>query len=239
MKRIGLLGGISHESTIEYYRRILAKYYQRFGDMYYPEVVVYSLDFQKYTDFEDRGDLDGLTEYILQGIDGLKAAGADFALMTANSPHAVFERVAAQTSVPMISIVEVTAQAAKAAGMTRLLLLGIKFTMQGSFYPDVFAHYDIDIITPTDGDQDAINQIIFDELCLGKFTEHSHQKLIDFIDGYYWGDGIEGVILGCTELPLILKAGDYAIPFFDTVELHTEAALREALKENMKMEATA
>ena len=197
--------------------------------MYYPEIVIYSLDFQKYTDFEDRGDLDGLAAYILQGIAGLKAAGADFALMAANSPHAVYDQVAAAADLPIISIVEVTAQAAKAAGVERLLLLGIKFTMQGTFYPTAFGAHDLDLVIPSEEDQNEINRIIFDELCLGEVNEWSRQQLLDVIEGYYWGEGIDGVVLGCTELPLILKPEGHRIPFFDTVDLHTEAALSFAL----------
>lgn len=229
MKRIGILGGISHESTIEYYARILRKYFERAGNTYYPEVVIYSLDLQKYTDFEDSGDLDGLVGYILQGVQALKAAGVDFALMSANSPHAVYDRVAPLAGLPMISIVECTAKAAHAAGVKKVLLLGIKFTMQGNFYPQRFAELGIEVITPSENEQDEINQVIFAELCHGNFAEPIRQRFLAIIDRYREAAQIEGVILGCTELPLLLKSGDRDIPFFDTVELHTEAALSTAM----------
>jgi aspartate racemase len=192
MKRIGILGGISHESTAVYYQRLHAEYFARRQDYYYPEVIVYSLNFQRFTDYEDRGEMGPYVEYILQGLDALQRAGADFALMAANSPHAVFPQVAAQTTLPLLSIVEVTAQAAQARGLRRLLLLGIRFTMQATFYADVCARYGIDVITPDTDEQNIINRIIFEELVVGNFRAESRQLLLRIIEQY----AVDGVILG-------------------------------------------
>jgi aspartate racemase len=225
MKRIGILGGISHESTAVYYQRLHAEYFARRQDYYYPEVIVYSLNFQRFTDYEDRGEMGPYVEYILQGLDALQRAGADFALMAANSPHAVFPQVAAQTTLQLLSIVEVTAQAAQARGLRRLLLLGIRFTMQATFYADVCARYGIDVITPDTDEQNIINRIIFEELVVGNFRAESRQLLLRIIEQY----AVDGVILGCTELPLLLRASDTTTPLLDTLTLHVKAAVDYAL----------
>ena len=225
MKRIGILGGISHESTAVYYQRLHAEYFARRQDYYYPEVIVYSLNFQKFTDYEDRGEMEPYVEYILQGLVALQRAGADFALMAANSPHAVFPQVAAQTTLPLLSIVEVTAKAAQARNLRRLLLLGIRFTMQATFYADVCARYGIDVITPDADEQNIINRIIFEELVVGNFRAESRQLLLRIIEQY----AVDGVILGCTELPLLLRASDTTTPLLDTLTLHVKAAVDYAL----------
>lgn len=225
MKRIGILGGISHESTAVYYQRIHAEYFARRRDYYYPEVIVYSLNFQRFTDYEDRGELAAYMAYIGEGIQALQRAGADFALMAANSPHAVFAQVAERTTLPLLSIVEVTAQAAHDRGLQRLLLLGIRFTMQARFYADACARYGIEVITPALGEQDRINRIIFDELVIGDCRAESRQALLAIIDRY----PVNGVILGCTELPLLLRPEDTATPLLDTLTLHVQAAVDQAL----------
>ncbi len=224
-KRIGILGGMSHESTIKYYELILGKYFETHKDYYYPEIVIFSVDFQKLSDFENKGDMDGYVSYLQGGIKSLENAGAEFIIMAANSPHAVFEEVRGKASVPMISIAEVTAKKAESEGMKKLLLLGIKFTMQSSFYQNVCKKYGIEITVPNEKEQDEINRIIFDELVIGKFNEESKKKLLGIIDNYE----IDGVILGCTELPLILEQKDSDKKLLNTVELHAEAALEYSL----------
>ena len=223
-KRIGILGGISHESTIKYYETILKKYYEKYKNYYYPEVVIFSLDFQKFTDYEN-GDREKYIEYIGEGLTGLENAGADFVIMAANSPHSVFEDVERRSKVPILSIVEVTAEKAAKAGMKAVLLLGIKFTMESSFYRDVCSNYGIDVIVPKDEDMDEINRIIFDELVIGEIKKESKKKLLTIIDGYE----VDGIILGCTELPLILTQEDTRIPLLDTLKIHAEAALDYSL----------
>ena len=228
-KRIGILGGISHESTIVYYDLLLRKYFARSKNYHYPEVVIFSLNFQKFTDYEDQGDLVNYIRYILEGVRALEAAGVDFILMAANSPHAVFDSVALQAKVPMLSIVAATAQAALQAGVHKLLLLGIKFTMQADFYPRAFAELGLTVMTPSEVEQDEINRIIFNELVIGHFTTQSKARLLALIEQYAQTARIDGVILGCTELPLLLKQEDCRIKLFDTLDLHVTAALDFAL----------
>jgi len=225
-KRIGILGGISHESTIKYYEYILAKYYAIRRDYHYPEVVIFSLDLAKLTEYEDEGNMDGYVDYITAGIKSLENAGAEFMVMAANSPHSVFDIVQRNTAVPMISIVEVTAKEAKRLGMRKLLLTGIKYTMQSPFYKDVFTKHGMDVITPDEEEQEEINRIIFDELVIGIFREETRKRLLEIISSY----DEDGVILGCTELPLILNREDTDIRLLNTLEIHARAALDYALK---------
>ncbi len=224
-KRIGILGGMSHESTIKYYDFIHKKYYEKHKDYNYPEIVIFSLNFQKVIDLEHNDDTEAYINYLLEGIQHLVRAGADFIIMSANSPHAVFQELEKQSNVPMISIAEVTIKKAKKEAMKRLLLTGIKFTMKSCFYKDVGKKYGIEIITPSGKEQDTIDRIIFDELCLGIFKESSKKRILDIVESY----PVDGVILGCTELPLLVEQGDTEMPLLNTSEIHAEAALDFAL----------
>jgi len=224
-KRIGILGGMSHESTVKYYDFFHKKYYEKYQNYDYPEIAVYSLNFQKVIDYEHNGDKQGYINYLLQGIQGLTNAGADFVIMAANSPHAVFHELEEQSKVPMISIAEETIKKAKKERMKRLLLTGIKYTMQSPFYKEVGKKYGIEIVTPSGKEQDRINGIIFDELCLGVFNESSKKRILSIIESY----PLDGVVLGCTELPLLVEQKDTNIPLLNTSEIHVEAALAYAL----------
>lgn len=228
-RRIGILGGISHESTIVYYQRLITGYYARYHDAYYPEIVIVSLDFQRFTDMEDRGETAAYVDYIGEGLARLEAAGAEVALMAANSPHAVYRTVAARTRLPLLSIVEVTAQAAAEAGAKRLLLLGIKFTMQAGFYAEECARHGIEVVTPAEPDQDVLNDLIFNELALGRFGEAQRAKLLGIIARAAEHEHFDGVILGCTELPMLLRQEHTLIPLYDTLALHVQAMLNLAL----------
>ena len=220
-KRIGILGGISHESTIRYYTYILKKYYARKRDYHYPEAVIFSLDLRKLIGYEERDDLDGYVRYLSEGAKALEKAGADFIVIAANSPHSVFDIVRKRVSIPMISIVDVTARKAQALGLKKLLLTGIKSTMRAPFYPDVFKKYGIEVVTPEDGQQDEINDFVFKELVLGIQKDSTRKRLLDIISGYE----VDGVILGCTELSLMLNQEDIPLKLLNTLELHAQAAL--------------
>ena len=224
-KKIGILGGISHESTIKYYELILKKYYELKGDYYYPEIIIYSLDFQKFTDFEDNGDKESYIKYIMEGIYSLENSGADFIIMSANSPHSVYDEVKNLTKLPMISIVEAVGEKAKEKGLKKILLLGIKYTMENGFYENYLNQFGIDVIVPSEDERVLINDIIFDELTIGIFRDNSKEKLINIIKKY----DVEGVILGCTELPLIISEADLEIEVLNTVELHVDKILRYSL----------
>ena len=223
-KRIGVLGGISHESTARFYSLIHEKYYSRMGDYHYPEVMVYSLNFQRFTDYENT-DRAAYIDYIMQGVRGLEAAGAEFIVMAANSPHAVYGEVSRLAWAPVLSIAEATLMKAHSLNLRRLLLLGIKFTMQSTFYQEAAHRHDVQIVTPMEKDQDEVDRIVFEELVLGVHSEKSRAWLRGIIEAY----PVDGVILGCTELPLLLRHGDSHLPLLDTLDIHVEAALDYAL----------
>jgi len=221
MNRIGILGGMSYESTLKYYDLILQKYYDRYNDYNYPEIVIFSLNFQKVIDFELGDDKVKYIEYLMTGIKSLEKSGVSFIIIAANSPHAIYEELEKSSEVPILSIVKATISKAKQENMKKLLLLGIKFTMQSTFYQEHSKKFGIEVITPTDEEQGEINSIIFDELVIGFFKQESKQRLLQIINEYK----VDGVILGCTELPLILNQNDTDIKLLDTVELHTEETL--------------
>jgi aspartate racemase len=207
---------------------ILQKYFDRYQDYNYPEILIYSLNFQKVIDYE-LGEEEGIyVEYLMTGINSLQKGEIDFIIMAANSPHAVYDKLIQKSKVPILSIVEATAKKAQQENLRKVLLLGIKYTMQAPFYKDCFAKLGIEVISPSDSEQDIVNRIIFDELVIGKFTKKSKQMLLQIINNY----NVDGVILGCTELPLILQQNDSDLILLDTVEIHVEAALQYCLDQS-------
>jgi len=226
MKKIGILGGMSYESTIKYYDLILQKYYNNYNDYNYPEILIYSLNFQKVIDYELGNDKPKYIDYLMSGINSLQNGGADFIIIAANSPHAVYDDLIQKANLPILSIVEATAEKAKEMRLNKLLLIGIKFTMQSSFYQRIFENSNMQVITPVDVEQDLIDKIIFDELVIGKFKDESKQKLLNIIHNYK----VDGVILGCTELPLILHKNDTNTKLLDTIEIHVEATLKYTMR---------
>ena len=219
VRRIGILGGMSYESTIKYYDLILQKYYEKFNDYNYPEVIIFSLNFQKVIDYELGNDKTVYIEYLMSGIKSLENAGVEFLVMAANSPHAVYPELKELARVPILSIVKATMQHAVREKMKTLLLLGIKFTMQSTFYQDYSNRLGIKVITPSIQEQDDIDKIIFSELVIGLNKQESRETLLSIIKSY----DVDGVILGCTELPLILNQKDTKIKLLDSVGLHVEA----------------
>ena len=157
MKTLGIIGGLGPESTIDYYQRVIALYRERTGDRQYPEFVIVSVDLRKGLDFMDANDLSGMADYLLEGIGKLARAGADFGIISANTPHIVFDEVARKSPIPLISIVEATRAAAKMQNLKRLALVGTRYTMQANFYPNVFAREGIELLAPDSHDQDYIH----------------------------------------------------------------------------------
>jgi len=221
VNRIGILGGMSYESTIKYYDLILEKYYENFNDYNYPEILIFSLNFQKLIDYELGGNRAKYVEYLMSGIKSLENGGATFIVMAANSPHAVYNDLENLSKVPILSIVKATAEKARKENMRKLLLLGIKFTMQNTFYQNYCKELGIEVITPSNEQQNMIDKIIFDELVIGFYKHESKEKLLQIIKRYK----VDGVILGCTELPLILTQNDTRIKLFDTLRIHVDATL--------------
>src|SRR5213594_3118324 len=230
MKTLGIIGGLGPESTVDYYQRIIALYRERTGDGGYPEFIIASVNLRKGLDFMAANDLAGMAAYLLEGIGKLARAGADFGLISANTPHIVFEEVASKSPIPLISIVEATCAAAKARKLKRLALLGTRFTMQGTFYSKVFTREGIELVVPDAKDQEYIHDKYLNELVPGKFLPETRAELLAIVDCMKAKSDIDGVILAGTELPLILRDADHkGIPLLDTTKIHCQAAVAEML----------
>ncbi|TWH56731.1 aspartate racemase [Desulfitobacterium sp. LBE] len=229
-KKIGILGGISHTSTIKYYQTLMNLYYERFGNYYYPEIIMHSLDFQYFTDLENELRLQEYEDYIVYSMHCLEKAGADFIIMAANSPHSVLAEVRKRIGTPILSIVDAVGRAAQKKNVQRLLLTGIKYTMQSDFYRNGMRNYGIEIITPNDEEQNLIDQIIFKELVLNTILDKSREDFLAIINRY----PVDGVILGCTELPLLLSDKDAKILLLNSLHLHCEMALNYTLGDSTK-----
>jgi aspartate racemase len=230
MKILGIIGGLGPESTIDYYGRIIALYRQRTGGGSYPQFIINSIDLKKGLDFMDANNLTGMANYLVEEIGKLARAGATFGLISANTPHIVFDEVASRSPIPLISIVEATCAAAKALKLKRLALFGTRYTMQATFYPKVFSREGIELLVPDPEDQHYIHDKYLNELVSGKFLPETRAGLLAIVDRIKAKSDIEGVILAGTELPLILRDAEYnGIVFLDTTRIHCEAAVAEML----------
>ena len=216
------------ESTIEYYRTIIALYHERKPNGSYPQLIINSVDLKKGMDFMAANDLPGAAKHLLEEIGKLARAGADFGLIAANTPHIVFDDLRPQSPIPLISIVEVTCAAAKDRGLKKLGLFGTRFTMQGNFYPKVFSREGIELIVPDPDDQEYIHEKYLNELVPGNFLPETRAGLLAIVDRLKNKIDIDGVILAGTELPLILRAETHkGVPFLNTMKIHAEAAVTE------------
>ncbi len=228
MKRIGILGGVSAESTLSYYQTITREYTRRFGHPGYPEILIYSVSFQEYADLQHAGRWEELATRMGQVFRALARAGADFGLIAANTLHIVFDRVQELSPIPLLSIVDATARAIEEAGLSAVGLLGTRFTMEGDFFRDGLARHGIEALTPGPEEREEIHRIIYQELVRGEVRESSRRRALGVIEGLA-RRGAQGVILGCTELPLLIRSQDTELPLFDTARIHALAALEEAL----------
>ena len=226
MDRIGIIGGIGPETTVEYYRRILDLYRRRKPDGSAPLIIINSLDMKKPVGMLERNQLKELATFLSDEVETLARAGATFALIAANTPHLVFDAVAWQSRIPLISIVEATADAAKAAGLKRLGLLGTRFTMHASFYPDALAAREVEVILPNEQEQAYIHGKYMDELVPGIILPETRDHLMNIIKSLKDRAQIDGAILGGTELSLILRDETiFGVRILDTTQIHVEAAV--------------
>ena len=229
MRIAGLIGGIGPESTLEYYRLIVSAYGERKGDGSHPLLVINSIELNQVVDTITRNALDETVDYLVTEIERLARAGADFGALAANTPHIVFDEIQRRSPIPLISIVEATRDAA--AGMKRVALLGTRFTMQGRFYADVFARSGIELIVPPQSDHDWIHDKYMNELVNGKFFPETRERLLGVVDDLIDRHHVEAVILGGTELPLLLR--DHSrrgVPLLDTTKIHVDRIVDELLR---------
>jgi aspartate racemase len=226
MKTVGIIGGIGPESTIEYYRLILEGYRERQRDGSCPFIIINSIDLKKLLDLVAAKALAAVADYLAGEVQKLAAAGADFGLLASNTPHIVFAELRRRSEIPLLSIVEVTCAAAKNQGFKKLGLFGTRFTMTGGFYPEVFSREGIALAMPQPVEQDYIHQKYLGELVDGIIKPETRDGLLAIASRMKKNEGIEGVILGGTELPLILHPGSSTdIPLLDTARIHTQAVV--------------
>ena len=228
MKTIGLLGGMSWESTAEYYRLANQTVAARLGGLHSARCLMLSVDFADIEAMQAAGRWDEAADVLAAEATRLQAGGADFLVLCTNTMHKVAAQIEAAIDIPMLNLADTTARAVLAAGLTRVGLLGTRFTMEQSFYRDRLAGHGLDVVVPDIGDIAVVNRVIYDELCLGIVRDDSRAEYLEVIDRLI-GAGVEGVVLGCTEIELLVGPDDIAVPAFPTTHIHVEAAVDLAL----------
>lgn len=229
MKVIGLLGGMSWESTVSYYQIINQQIKQRLGGLHSAKIVLYSVDFAEIERCQISGDWDKSAEILANAAQKLALAGADFILICTNTMHKVAPQIATQINIPIIHIADATIEQLQKHQINKVALLGTKYTMIEDFYKQRIIDQGIDVLIPKQSDIEEINRIIFTELCLGKVEVSSRQTFQRIINELQQ-QGAEGVILGCTELGLLIKEQDIELPIFDTTIIHAQSAVELALQ---------
>jgi aspartate racemase len=230
MKTVGIIGGIGPESTIEYYRLLIATYREQKPDGSAPSIIINSIDLKKMLDMIAANELPQVTSYLLGEVQKLARAGAEVGLLASNTPHIVFDEISQESPIPLISIVQAACAAAKTLGLTRLGLFGTRFTMQGRFYPAVFQPQGITLAVPTEAEQAYIHDKYMNELLKNIFLPETRTRLLAIVDRLMDEEHIQGLVLGGTELPLILRdAAHRGIPFLDTTRIHVKALVAQLL----------
>ncbi|MGF6906395.1 aspartate/glutamate racemase family protein [Fusobacterium sp. PH5-44] len=231
MKTIGLLGGMSWESTVSYYEIINQTIKEKLGGLHSGKILLYSVDFQEIEECQSKGEWDKSTEILGTAAKNLENAGADFLVICTNTMHKIASDIMKYIDIPLIHIAEATATQLLKNNIKKVALLGTKYTMEENFYKNKIIEKGIEVFIPDTNDIHEINRIIFEELCLGVTSDLSTKKLLNIIEEMIKDYNIEGVILGCTELGLSLKDGDCKIPFYDTALIHSKAAALMSLED--------
>jgi aspartate racemase len=231
MKTIGLIGGMSWESSAEYYKIINETVKEKLGKLHSAKSLMYSVDFEEIEKLQHQGDWNKLTKIMIKAAQNLEKGGADFVLICTNTMHKMAKDVQANIKIPLLHMADLTGKQIQKQGLTKIGLLGTKFTMEEEFYKGrLINNFGMKIITPNKEERQIVHNIIYNELCLGKINESSKQKYIEIINNLI-KNGAEGIILGCTEIPLLVKQKDVTIPLFDTTTIHAKSAVEYALKE--------
>ncbi|MCK0770281.1 aspartate/glutamate racemase family protein [Chromohalobacter canadensis] len=238
MRTIGLLGGMSWESTESYYRALNEGVKQALGGLHSAKVAMVSVDFAEIEALQREGRWDAAGEALATAARQVEHAGADFLLIATNTMHKVAPQVEAAIDIPLLHIADATAERMAADGITRVGLLGTRFTMEQDFYKQrLSARYGIDVVVPDDTQRDQVHRVIFEELCLGRIEPASREAFLAVIDALH-ARGAQAVILGCTEIAMLIKATDTQVPLYDTTALHAEAAVQRALSGSLLSEDT-
>lgn len=233
MKVIGVIGGVSWVSSLEYYRLMNEMVRDEFGPLYSAKILMYSIEFGEFSKQErlaDKGNWRPLRKTMIDAAQRLKRGGADFIVIASNTMNSTGDLIQEKVKIPVLNIADATGKKVKASGIKTVALLGTAFTMENPFYRGRLAKIQgLKVVTPNKTERDYINKVIFNELCAGKFLKESKEQYIRIIDRLVKEEGAEGVILGCTEIPLLVKQQDVSVPVFDTTAIHVEAAVNRAL----------
>jgi len=231
MKVIGLIGGMSWNSTLVYYRIINELFSQRLGGLHSARLILYSLDFDQIDTAQREGRWDDAAHILIEAGSAVKRAGADFLVICTNTMHKVADVVAEKAGLPVLHIVDVAGNAISELGLQRVGLLGTRFVMEEPFYRErLRRRFDVEVLVPAEHDMTAIHRIIYDELCEGRIKASSRRACVKIMNGLI-RQGAEGIVLGCTELPLLIRSGDIDAPLIDTAQIHAQAAVNLALIE--------
>ena len=229
LKTIGLIGGMSWESTVTYYKIINETVKEKLGRLHSAKCILYSVDFQEIEECQANGNWEKSEEILGEAAYNLEKAGADFIVICTNTMHKVVNQIKEKISVPILHIAEMTAEKILEKGLKNIALLGTKYTMEQDFYKSKLIEKGINVIIPDKNDIETINEVIYDELCLGTINSDSKKKFLEIVDKLR-SKGAEGIILGCTEIGLLIKNEDTDVPLFDTAIIHAEQAAMYSIK---------
>lgn len=230
MKTIGLIGGMSWESSLEYYRIINETAKEKLGELHSAKCILHSFDFAEIEKLQHEGKWEKLTEYMIDAAQRLERAGADFIVLCTNTMHKMADDIQNNVNIPILHIADAIAEKILKKGLKKVGLLGTRFTMEEDFYKKRLKEkYDIEVITPDNDERETIHNVIYNELCLGAIKDSSKERFKGIIKNLI-ANGAEGVILGCTEIPLLVKEEDVEIPLFDTTTIHSKSAVEFALE---------
>lgn len=232
MKTIGLIGGMSWESSAAYYRLMNEQVKQRLGGLHSAKCILYSVDFQQIEHFQAKGEWDKAGNVLAQAAQSLERAGADFVIICTNTMHKVIDVIEAAITIPILHIADATARQIKEAGLQKIALLGTKYTMEQAFYKARVEGFGIEVIVPDSHERMEVNRIIYEELCLGIIKQDAKSYYIQVVEELVQA-GAQGVILGCTKIGLLIQQEDISVPVFDTAAIHAQTAVSMAIQEEL------
>jgi len=223
MKKIGIIGGIGPESTVDYYKLIIGAFHEDQADSGYPEIIIYSADLSSLMKILEAGNWEKLADWLVERVVALYKAGAEFAVIGSNTPHIVFQEVRSRSPIPMLSIVEETRKKAQRSGFKKLGLMGTKFTMESDFFKRPFGENGMEVVVPEKEERELIHHRLFSEIERGVIKDSTREELLSIVRKLIDRHSIDALILGCTELPLILTKDEFGIPFLNTTAIHAES----------------
>ncbi len=231
MKTIGIIGGLGPESTVDYYKEIISAFNARYDEMVYPEIIIYSVNINEFMNFVETKNWLGLSEWLLEKISSIHRAGAQFAVVASNTPHIVFDEIKSKSPIPLLSIVEETCNKAQEMDLKNVGLMGTKLTMEADFYKKPFMSKGMSVVVPSEKEQQLIHHKLFSEIESGIFKDSTREKLLAIAKRMVDEEEVDALILGCTELPLILTESKYGIPFLNTTAIHCESIIKHCLQD--------